>query len=427
MVRRATQPAEPIQLMHRTIYPISALLLGVTGLVMGTGILGVLLPLRGIAEGFSTFGVAAVGAAYFFGFIFGCLQTQRLVERVGHIRLFASFAALVAAAVMVHALAVNLPVWIVARAATGFCVAGLYVVIESWLNHQAARETRGRLFGLYMVVNFVGLMAGQLLMVTMEVGSVTPFLVTGLAVCLSLVPVALSRATAPNVEPTPPLGLKPLFDISPLGVAGCLLVGLANGAYWSLGAVYGSAQLGSDGLAAVFVSVFVLGGALGQVPLGRLSDRWDRRKVIVLTSAVAAAGGITLGVWPAPEFGILLVVGGLTGGFMLAIYSLCVAHANDHVDRKDFVAVSSGLLLFYAAGAISGPILAAALMAVAGPPALFFLTAAAHILLAGYALYRMRQRGPVDESARTDFVPMMRSMPVASEMDPRADTPPSAE
>ena len=407
--------------MRGTVYPISALLLGVTGLVLGTGILGVLLPLRGVAEGFSVLGVATIGAAYYFGFIIGCLQTQRLVERVGHIRLFTSLAAIAAAMVLIHALAINLPVWIVARAVTGFAVAGLYVVIESWLSSQALNETRGRLFAIYMVVNFAALMTGQLLMVTMDVGSVTPFLVTCLAVCLSLVPVALSRTTAPSAEPTPALGLKSLFRKSPLGTVGCLLVGLANGSYWSLGAVYGSAQLGSDAGAAIFVSAFVLGGALGQVPLGWLSDRWDRRKAIVLTCAVAALGGMLLALWPRPEVWLLLILGGVTGAFMLPIYSLCVAHTNDHVERKDFVAVSSGLLLYYAAGAISGPILAAGLMTMTGPRGLFLLTAGAFLLLAGYALYRMRRREPVSEEDREDFVAMLRPMPVAGGMDPRAD------
>jgi len=407
--------------MVATVYPITALLLGVSGLVLGTGLIGVLLPLRGVAEGFSTLGVAAVGAAYFFGFIVGCLQTQRLVERVGHIRLFASLAAITAATVLIHALAINLPVWIVARAVTGFSVAGLYVVIESWLNQQAVNETRGRLFAIYMAINFIALMTGQLLLATMEVGSVTPFLVTCLAVCLSLVPVALSKATAPAADPTPALGLKPLFRISPLGTVGCLLVGVANGSYWSLGTVYGSAQLGSSTGAAIFVSAFVLGGALGQIPLGRLSDVWDRRKVIVLTSAFAALGGLLLAFWPRPELWLLIVLGGATGAFMLAVYSLCVAHTNDHVDQKDFVAVSSGLLLYYAAGAVSGPLVAAALMSMAGPRGLFLLTAAAHLLLIGYALYRMRRRGPVSEDAREDFVVMLRAAPVASPMDPRAD------
>ncbi len=407
--------------MRASVYPISALLLGVTGLVLGTGILGVLLPLRGVAEGFSTFGIAAVGAAYFFGFIVGALQTQRLVERVGHIRLFASLAAITAATVMIHALAINLPVWIVVRAVTGFSVAGLYVVIESWLNHQALNETRGRLFAIYMVINFAALMSGQLLLVTMDSHSVTPFLVTCLAVCLSLVPVALSKATAPSAEPTPPLGLKRLFRMSPLGTVGCLLVGLANGAYWSLGAVFGGALLGSDAGAAIFVSAFVLGGALGQVPLGRLSDTWDRRKTIVLTCVLSALGGVLLVFWPQPELWVLLILGGATGAFMLAVYSLCVAHTNDHVERKDFVAVSSGLLLYYAFGAIIGPLLAATLITMVGQRGLFLLTAATHLLLAGYALYRMHKREPVEEEAREDFVAMLRPAPMASEMDPRAD------
>lgn len=403
------------------ILPVSALLLGVTGLVVGTGVLGVLLPLRGVAEGFSTYGVAVMGGGYFLGFIAGCLLTPRLVERVGHIRLFASLAAICAATVLVHALAVNLPIWIAARMVTGFAVAGLYIVIESWLNHQATNETRGRLFAVYMVVNFVALMTGQLLMVVMEVGAVTPFLVTCLAVCLSLVPVALSRTTAPVAEPTEPLSLLALYRISPLGTVGCVLVGIANGSFWSLGPVFGAEQLGSTALAAVFVSVFVLGGAVGQWPIGRLSDRWDRRKAIVVTCLAAGLGGVLMVVWPGGSLATL-VWGGVTGIFMLSIYSLCVAHTNDHVQSKDFVAASSGLLLYYGLGAVSGPILAAALMSELGPRFLFLWTAVAHLALAGFAMYRMGRRGPVAATDREDFVPMLRPVPVATDMDPRAPT-----
>ncbi|MDA0368691.1 MAG: MFS transporter [Proteobacteria bacterium] len=406
--------------MPINILPVSALLLGVTGLVLGTGVLGVLLPLRGVAEGFSTLGIAVMGGSYFAGFIAGCLQTPRLVARVGHIRLFASFAAIAAATVIAHALAVDLVVWIVVRAVTGFAVAGLYVVIESWLNHQAANETRGGLFGIYMVVNFVALMAGQLLMVVMDVGAVTPFLVTCLAVCLSLVPVALSRATAPIIEPTEPLGLIALYRVSPLGVGGCFLVGVANGSFWSLGAVFGALQLGSTALAAIFVSVFVLGGALGQWPLGRLSDRWDRRKAIVLACLVGAFGGLLLAFWPGAGIWVVMVLGGLTGMFVLSVYSLCVAHTNDHIESKDFVAASSGLLLYYGAGAVGGPVLAATLMSAIGPRSLFLWTAGAHLALAGFALYRMSQRGPVHEANREGFVTMLRPMPISGEMDPRA-------
>ncbi len=406
------------------ILPVSALLLGVTGLVVGTGVLGVLLPLRGVAEGFSTYGVAVMGGGYFLGFIAGCLLTPRLVERVGHIRLFASLAAICAATVLVHALAVNLPVWIAVRTVTGFAVAGLYIVIESWLNHQATNETRGRLFAVYMVVNFIALMTGQLLMVVMAVGAMTPFLVTCLAVCLSLVPVALSRTTAPVAEPTEPLGLLALYRISPLGTVGCVLVGIANGSFWSLGPVFGAEQLGSSALAAVFVSVFVLGGAVGQWPIGRLSDRWDRRKAIVLTCIAAAVGGVLMVAWPGGGPWTTLILGGATGVFMLSIYSLCVAHTNDHVQSKDFVAASSGLLLYYGLGAVSGPILAAVLMSELGPRFLFLWTAVAHLALAGFAVYRMNRRGPVAAADREAFIPMMRPVPIATDMDPRAPDEP---
>ncbi len=408
--------------MPLNLLPVTALLLGVASLVTGTGVLGVLVPLRATAEGFSTIAIAAIGGGYFLGFVAGCLRTPGLVERVGHIRLFAALAAICAASVLLHALAIDPFVWFVVRAATGFAIGGLYIVIESWLNDQAANETRGGLFAVYMVVNFAALMAGQLLMTVMDVGLVTPFLVTGLAVCLSLVPVALSKATAPIVEPAPRLGLRALYKISPLGVFGCIIVGVANGSYWSLAPLFGEAKLGSVALAAVFVSAFVLGGAIGQWPIGRLSDRWDRRKVIVLSSGLAAAGGLALGFLPAWGTWPLLVLAALTGAFMLSIYSLCVAHTNDYIEAKDFVATSSGLLLLYGAGAVLGPLVCAAFMTLVGEGFLFMWTALAHVALLGFAVYRIRQRDAIPAEDREDFVAMLRPVPTVSEMDPRADS-----
>jgi len=406
--------------MSTSLLPVTALLLGVAALVTGTGVLGILLPLRATAEGFPAFALAAIGGAYFLGFVAGCLRTPYLVQRVGHIRLFAALAAIAAATIMLHALAIDVAVWIVVRAVTGFAVGGLYIVIESWLNGQSANETRGRIFAVYMVVNFVALMTGQLLMTVLDVGLVTPFLIAALAVCLSLVPVALSNATAPIVPPVRRLSIAALYRISPLGVVGCVVVGVANGSFWALGPLYAEARLGSVALAAVFVSAFVFGGALGQVPLGRLSDRIDRRRVLVLAAGVAALGGLALAFWPGQTAWPLLILGAATGAFMLSVYSLCVAHANDYIDAKGFVAASSGLLLLYGIGAIAGPFIGAALMSLAGERFLFVWTAAAHLALIAFAVYRMRQRAPVPADEREGFVAMLRPVPAMTEMDPRA-------
>ena len=428
--------------MSQAIGPLTALLLAVAILFFGNGILGVLLPVRATLEAFATTSIGLIAAAYSVGFMVGCLSMPYIVRRVGHIRAFAVCAAIAASGVLVMPLAVHPGVWIPLRALSGVCFAGLFMVIESWLNERATRVNRGQVLATYMVINLSAVTAGQMVLPLAAPTGFALFAVTAIAITLALVPVGLTTSSAPQPLRQVRLRLGRLYAMSPVGVVGGFFVGLANGAFGGLGAVFAT-QIGmSVAGVALFMSAALVGGALAQVPIGRLSDRVDRRKVIAAACALAAiAGGLLALLGDARQGGLLLsadvaladlsplalvAVAALFGAAIYPQYSLCVAHTNDFVGREDFVEASSGLLLTWAIGASIGPVLAAVAMDGLGAGGLFLYTAAAHAIFAAFTVYRIGQRAPVPPEERAPYVAAgrpSRSTPVAVDLDPRAPAP----
>jgi MFS family permease len=341
---------------------------------------------------------------------------------------------------MVHSLA-----WILLRLITGLAFAGLYMVIESWLNEKASNTNRGQLFATYMVIQLVAITAGQMLLPLGEPGGFTLFVVTAIAITLALVPVSLTTAGAPQPLGAAHLRLARLYRISPVGVLGCFFVGLANGAFGGLGAIFAQdVGLSTTGVA-LFMSAALVGGALFQIPLGRLSDRIDRRSVLMLSCLLAVLAGAVLavagdargggGLFPAvleqAALSPYVLIGAVVvfGGCIYSMYSLCVAHTNDYVDRADFLEASSGLLLTWGVGSAIGPVVAALSMEQIGLGGLFLYAAAVHLLFIAFTWYRTRRRAPLPPAARPDFVHAgpSRTSPVAAGLDPRApDQPESA-
>lgn len=411
----------------RTLLPVAALLLGLAILVVGNGLQLVLLPVRAQLEGFPLSVIGAFGTTYNIGFVAGCLLVPRMVKNVGHIRTFAALAAIAASASLVHGLLIGGTAWAILRCASGFCFAGLWMVVESWLNERAVTTHRGQLVAVYMMINAAAGAGGQMLLPLTGVEGLAPFTVAGIAICLSLVPVALTTAAAPAPIASARLDLARLYRTSPVAVFGCLLVGLANGALWALGPLFAQARGMPTSGVALFMTAVVVGGALVQWPLGRLSDRFDRRRVIAVACIAAAAAGMALAAIPAAGDGAAMVLAGALGAFAFPLYSLCIAHANDHADAQDFVAVSGGLLLTFGLGAVAGPLLGAAAMTGYGEGALFMVTAISHLALATVTILRMRRQAPVPEEQRSDFVPVTRTTPAVFELDPRSDVPTEAE
>jgi MFS family permease len=296
------------------------------------------------------------------------------------------------------------------------------MIIESWLNEKATNENRGTVFGLYMMVTYASIMGGQMIVAAGDVQSASLFMITGIFFCLSLIPTAVSTQSTPQPLQDVKLDLKGLYANSPVAAIACLLIGIANGAWGTLGAVYGARVGISTAQIALMMSLVVVAGAVMQLPAGRLSDRTDRRYVLAGAAFGAALFGLIVFVVQ-PRSGLfVLPATAAYGAFAYTLYSIAVAHANDHARTEDFVKVSGGLLLLYGFGTIIGPLVAAALMEWMRPESLFLATALAHICLAGYTMLRIKRRAPVPIEDRDAFktLPVERSItPESLRLDPR--------
>jgi MFS family permease len=417
-----------------SLAPVAALLLSVFILLVGNGLQGTVLPIRANIEGFSAFSIGCIGGSYYLGFTPGCIAGPYAIRRVGHIRTFAALAAIAAASSMLHAMIVSPIPWYIFRGLTGVCLAGLYMIIESWLNERSTNENRGRLLSVYQSVNLTAITAGQFLLNAADPADFRLFGIITVLIALGLVPVALTTATAPQPIQQTRLRIGWLYGVSPVAVLGCLAVGVANGAFWSLAPVFARLNGLDVSQIAMFMAVAIVGGALMQFPLGRISDRLDRRRVIVAACLLAASSGLGMAFLGSFSNIAMLGLAFLFGGFALPIYALSIAHANDLVQPEDRISVSGGLLLVFGLGAVVGPFIAAALMDAVGHQGLFWFTAAIHILTAAFACYRMTRRAVPPAEERDGFVNISMSSPAVFRIDPRvpeqdsgAESPPAAE
>ncbi len=400
-----TAPASPHG-MKATLAPVAALLLSVALLLMGNGLQGALLPLRAEIDAQTAIEIGILGSSYFLGFGIGCLTAARFVRRAGHIRVFAAAVALASTTALVHALITQPAIWWLLRGLTGFCFAILYTVIESWLNEKATNETRGAIFSVYTVINLTVLTLGQLMLLLGDPAEFPLFAVASILVSLSAIPLALSTSDAPAPIQSAKVNLGKLWRQSPVGAAGMIAVGLANGAFWALGPIYAADRAGAATPAAsvaIFLSIVVVGGACGQWPIGLLSDRMDRRRVLVI-SALGAVGAALLMLFAAPFIPHgTFIAAFLFGFFAFPLGALSTAHMNDHAEPSGYVETASGLLLLYGIGAVLGPIAASILINFTSLTALFVWTLTVHTALIIFTILRMTQRPPVPEAEQTPF------------------------
>ena len=392
--------------MLKLFGPVGALLLGSGFLLFAGGINGLILPVRGSAEGFSAVSLGLLGTGWALGYISGCIMTSGLVGRVGHIRAFGAMCAIASVSMLGSAILISPWAWIILRAVCGFCFAGTAMIVESWLSDQSTPESRGRVFGVYTMVNLGATTAGQM---TLTLGDPMGFLFFALAAifyCLALVPTAVSTRSTPAPLVAVKLNLRKLWQNSPVAVFAVFFVGISNSAFGTLAAVY--AERVGLVLAAVafFTSVPILVGAVAQIPVGLLSDRMDRRKVLVgiaLTALIADIAFLLL----APEGRIFnFLLAGLLGGSIFAMYPVIVAHANDHAEPGSGIQISGGLLLTYGIGGIIGPLVAGWAMSMYADQALFAVTAVSHVLIIAYTALRIGRREAVAEEEKTVFQPM---------------------
>jgi MFS family permease len=410
--------------LARQIVPILALLFSTAFLLAGNGLHSLLLPIRGTLEGFSTNELGLVGTGWATGFVLGCLTAPVVVRRVGHIRAFSCSAACAAIIILMNGIAVHPLAWIVLRIGSGFFLAGAFMIIESWLNERATNESRGTIFAVYLMVTYLAITAGQLGVGAGDPATTTLFMSGAILFCLAVLPTALSTAASPRPLAQVKIDLRRLFLNSPVAFLTVLMVGVINGAFGTLAAVWGTRIGLSTGTIALMMGITVVSGAVTQVPVGRISDRTDRRYVITGAALAAGLAGLAIVVLEPSHPALVLTLTGIYGALTYPIYGLAVAHANDYAEASDFVAVSGGLLLLYGAGTMVGPLAASAAMTAAGPEALFIVTAVSHATIAGYAVFRTFRRAPVPESVRDSFrnVPSPRATtPQTAALDPRAE------
>ena len=390
-----------------------ALLLGIALIMLGNGLQNTLLGVRATLEGFGTGTTGLVMTGYFAGFVVGSAVVPRLLANVGHIRVFAALASLASGAALLHTVFVAPASWFVFRVLTGFCFAGLYVVAESWINDAATNRTRGQMLSVYMIMVLGGTGSGQLLMNLYDPRGFELFVLVSVLVSFALIPITLSVGRAPAFEAPESIGIRALFRASPLGVAGALLIGIAHSALYAMGPVFGTEiGLPVDRIA-LFIAMALFGGLALQWPVGWLSDRFDRRRVIVAVAWLAAVAAFAAGVAGIDSFVLLVGFTALLGGMSMPLYSLCGAHTNDHLAPRQIVAASATLVLVGGIGLTMGPLLAAALMRLGGPAGLFWLLAVVHACIGGYGLFRMVRREPVPLDEQRTYQPVsLRTSPI---------------
>ncbi|MGE0410132.1 MAG: MFS transporter [Amphiplicatus sp.] len=392
--------------MLRAVSAIAALLLATAILIAGNGLQFTLIPVRATLESFPTSLIGVLMAAYFAGFVAGCRINPAFIHSVGHIRTYLALASIASAVALAHALVVNVAAWAALRAISGFCFAGLVMVIESWINERATNADRGRILSIYRIVDLIALTIGNWLLTIADPMGFELFAVISILISLALVPIALTKSAAPKPIPTARLDIPRLFAVSPVAAIGAPLAALANGAFWSLGPVY-VLGLGYDkGAVAAFISAAIMGAAVLQWPLGLLSDRVDRRKVMIGASVGASASALALTEFGGDSLRLLVLFGALVGAFMLPMFGLCAAHANDHADPDSAVATNGGLLLLHGLGSIIGATAGGFVIAYFGAAALFAYIAAIYAMFAVVCLYRVLTRAPLPEEAKTPFTPV---------------------
>ncbi len=380
-----------------------ALLLGMLFLMVGNGLQGTLLGIRGDIEGFSTFEISIVMSGYFAGFLGGSRAAPELIRRVGHVRVFAALCSLISAAMILFPVVTDPVAWTLLRVVLGFCFSGVYVTAESWLNNAASNENRGKALSVYMIVLTIGVVSAQGIMLLGDPSGFILFIIPSVLVSISFAPILLSISPTPAFDTTKPMSLKGLIEVSPLGCVGMFLLGGVFSAQFGMAAVYGTKSGMSVGQISIFVAALYVGALIFQYPIGWVSDRMDRRFLIMIVAfigGVAAIGGVFLGA----SYTTLLAVAFIVGGVSNPLYSLLIAYTNDFLEPDDMAAASGGLIFINGLGAIAGPLITGWMMGKAGPGGFWLFVATLMLAMAVYAAYRMTRRPATAVEDATAYV-----------------------
>lgn len=376
-----------------TLLSFSALFFSIYLVQLGSGSLGPLDALSGSVMGFSAEQIGLLGSAHFFGFFLGCYVTPRLIGDIGHARAFAAAAAIGAIGALLHPILEGPYIWALLRLLTGLAIAAAYTVVESWLHAKTGNENRGRVYGVFRVVDLVGALSAQGIIAILEPATYAAYNLIAMFCCLCLLPLALSQRVAPQTPEAPRLRPIKAVLLSPAAALGIIVAGITGAGFRMVGPLYGVENAMNQTQIAIFLAAGVLGGVAAQYPVGWVADKSDRRLVLLGLSVLAAISciGIATAVAPGDIAGLYL------GAFLFGmtaypIYSVAAAYANDLAEPDFMVELNAALIFLYSLGAIVSPAVSAWLIALAGPPAMFVFMAAVHIALVIFTLYRMTRR-----------------------------------
>lgn len=404
----------------RTSWP---LLLGILLFMVGNGMQGTLLGVRGAIEGIGTYQMSVVMSGYFAGFLFGSQMTPVMIRRVGHVRVFAALGSMISAVLILYAAVPHWLAWAALRVVIGFSFSGVYITAESWLNASSTNETRGQALSAYMIVQMIGIVAGQVLMNTADPAGWMLFVIPSVLVSLAFTPILLSVAPAPTFAEVQRLNFRKLFAASPLGVVGMFVMGGVFSAVFGMASVWGTRAGLSVPQISIFIASIYIGGLIAQYPIGWISDRMDRRRLIFVVSAVGSVAMLAAFLL-APGFWLLTLLGAVIGGVANPLYSLLVAYTNDYLDKSDMAAASGGLLFVNGIGAMMGPPVTGWLMEAVGTGGFFLFLSLLTAFLAAYALWRMTRRpamAPEDTGAFTVISPAATALAVGEALEAAQD------
>ena len=393
------------------------LLFGVALLALGNGLQGTLLGVRASLEDFGPVVTGVVMSAYSVGLLVGSFETPKLISQVGHIRVFAAFASIISTAALVFSILVTPVTWLILRFMTGICMSGLYIVAESWLNQASSNENRGKLLSIYMTITFSFMGVGQLLMNVADPSGFILFILVSALVSIALVPISLARTEAPRAETPRSIGIAQIYRRSPLAVVACFGNGLAQSAFFSMGAVYCTLQEFSIAETSILMGLPLIGVVLSQYPMGILSDSFDRRKILTIFTFLSAALALVCLAAAKVSFVGLAAAIALFGSISLPLYSLAIAHANDNMETDELLGAAGKLVLIFGVGASAGPFIAGAAMQQVGPQGFFIYLGVIYVLIGAFAVYRMTQREALPLEEQGDYmlvVPRSSSVAVAA-------------
>ena len=406
--------------MRRTILQLTTPMFCLIAVVLGSGLLTTLVPIRLEMEGYSEIIIGIVSSAFYAGLIFGSFKVEPIVSRIGHIRAYSFFAALLAIVTLLQGMFGNIEAWLVLRLVTGFCMSGLFVIIESWFLVSGPFKYRGRLLALYMTSLYAAQSGGQVLLYYGDVKSLELFCVVTILTCLSIIPLTLTRLQSPEVHEPSALGLKKLFKISPTGICGAICGGMILGCMYGLMPVYVSRVGYSVDDIAIVMGLIILGAMILQYPMGRLSDLFDRRRMMIVLCCTIVIISLLMILFSYMSKTLFFCFSMLYGGLVFVLYPLSISHTCDYVKQEDIIGATQGLLLYYGIGAMIGPIFAAALMQIQ-PTGLFFFISVLSGVLAYFIYWRGNIKPSLPLEKQHEFAISSSTTPIASTVDSRLD------